>query len=97
MRIAGTGLVVKTGPADDHAADDDDHAAGVRGGELDEECAAEEAEAEPPAPTGFCFLVAVVTVVLLDEVLPSRLLQSMSALALVSRKPPTTAVGYIGV
>ena len=65
MRIAGTGLVVKTGPADDHAADDDDHAAGVRGGELDEECAAEEAEAEPPAPTGFCFLVAVVTVVLL--------------------------------
>ena len=42
-------------------------------------------------------LVLGVVVLLLDEVLSSRLLQSMSALALVSRKPPTTAVGYIGV
>ena len=42
-------------------------------------------------------LVLGVVVLLLDEVLPSRLLQSMSALALVSRKPPTTAVGCIGV
>ena len=38
-----------------------------------------------------------VVVVLLDGVLPSRLLQSMSALAPVSRKPPTTAVDCIGV
>mgnify|MGYP002021832644 CR=1 FL=1 len=40
---------------------------------------------------------SIAVVLLLDEVLPSRLLQSMSALALVSRKPPTTAVGCIGV